>query len=112
MKKISKIILALFLISLILTIATPTLAIDPPDDPGGVPTGLIDAISKISSAILFVIATVAVLFLIIGGFQYITSAGNPDAIEKAKNTILYAVIGILASLLAYAVVQFIISQIK
>lgn len=119
MKKISKIILTLVLISLVLAAATPVLAqIDQPYYPGGIPkflikdpqTGEEGAIVKISKAILYIVATIAVLFLIIGGFQYITSAGNPDAIEKAKSTILYAIIGVIACLLAYAVVKYIIGK--
>ncbi len=115
MKKNSKMLPVIILILLVSVIATPVLAIDPPADVSGVPENLLGkggVLAKITNAILAVIATVAVLFLIIGGFQYITSAGNPDALEKAKNTILYAIIGILAALLAYAIVKFIISEIK
>ncbi len=53
----------------------------------------------------------AVLFIIIGGFQYITSAGNPENVSKAKNTILYAIIGIIVTLLSYAIVKFIIDAL-
>lgn len=73
---------------------------------------LLSLIEKITNAILGLVGVVAVLFLIIGGFQYIVSAGNPEAIEKAKNTILYAIIGIVVCLLSYAVVSFIIAQLQ
>lgn len=48
---------------------------------------------------------VAVLFLIIGGFQYIVSAGNEEAAEKGKSTALNALIGIVIIILSYVVVN-------
>ncbi len=111
MQKISKMLPVVILILLVLTIATtPALAIQGPENPGGVPGTLLSAINTISKAILYIVGTVAVLFLIIGGFQYITSAGNPDGIEKAKATILYAIIGIIVALLAYSIIRYIITS--
>jgi TRAP-type C4-dicarboxylate transport system permease small subunit len=68
-------------------------------------------IAFIAKIILLIVATIAVLFLIIGGFQYITSAGNPDAIEKAKATILYAIIGIVVCIIAYTAVHWIVAKL-
>ncbi len=48
---------------------------------------------------------VAVLFLIIGGFQYITSAGNEEAAEKGKGTAINALIGIVIIVLSYVIVN-------
>ncbi len=80
----------------------------------GPPEGadLTHLIAYIARVILYLIGVIAVLFLIIGGFQYITSAGNPDSIEKAKTTILYAIVGIIACLLAYAVVTYIVKALE
>jgi NADH:ubiquinone oxidoreductase subunit 6 (subunit J) len=47
---------------------------------------------------------VAVLFLIIGGFRYVVSAGNPDQVEGAKKTILYAILGLIVIFVAYVLV--------
>ena len=49
--------------------------------------------------------------LIYGGFRYATSGGNQDSVNAAKNTILYAVVGIVVALLAFAVVQWVIGAI-
>jgi hypothetical protein len=68
-------------------------------------------ISNISGGLLAIAATVAVLFIIIGGFQYVTSAGNPEAIEKAKATILYAIIGLIACIIAYTTIYWIVKQL-
>jgi len=48
---------------------------------------------------------IAVLFLIIGGFWYITSAGNEETAEKGKNTAVNAIIGIIIIVLAYVVIN-------
>ena len=72
---------------------------------------LLQLITRISNILLLLVGLVAVLFIIIGGFQYITSAGNPENVSKAKNTILYAIIGIIVTLLSYAIVKFIIDAL-
>lgn len=48
---------------------------------------------------------IAVLFLIIGGFWYVTSAGNEETAEKGKNTVVNALIGIVIIVLAYVIVS-------
>lgn len=48
---------------------------------------------------------IAVLFLIIGGFWYITSAGNEETAEKGKNTAVNAIIGIVIIILSYVIVN-------
>lgn len=75
-------------------------------------TNLLTLLGKVINALLAIAGTVAVLFIIIGGFQYITSAGNPDNVGKAKNTILYAIIGLVVVILSYAVVKFVIEAFK
>jgi hypothetical protein len=48
--------------------------------------------------------------LIIGGIRYVVSGGDSSAVTSAKNTILYAVVGIVVALLAYALVNFVIGS--
>ena len=48
---------------------------------------------------------IAVLFLIIGGFWYITSAGNEETAEKGKGTAVNAIIGIVIIILSYVIVN-------
>ncbi len=67
-------------------------------------------LSLVIKVLLGLVGTVAVLFIIIGGIQYVTSAGNPDSVGRAKNTILYAVIGVIVAIIAYAAVNFIIKN--
>ncbi len=51
----------------------------------------------------------AVLFLVWGGFKYVTSQGEPDRIAKAKDTILYSVIGLVVTIASYGIVAYVTS---
>lgn len=64
----------------------------------------------ITNVLLFVIGAISVIMLIIGGIRYVVSGGDSGAVTSAKNTILYAVIGIIVAILAYALVNFVISS--
>jgi len=55
---------------------------------------------------------VAVIVIIIAGYSYVTSAGDAAAITKAKNTILYGVIGLAVILLAFVITQIVIGGIQ
>ena len=65
-------------------------------------------LTEVSTILLFVIGALSVIMIIIAGLRYVTSGGNTAAITAAKNTLLYAVIGIIVALLAYAVIRFVI----
>lgn len=67
---------------------------------------------RITDVLLFIVGAVAVIMLIVGGIRYVTSGGNQQAVSDAKNTILYAIVGIIVVLLAYAVVNFVVSQFR
>lgn len=66
-----------------------------------------DLLTKIVQIFLEVAGAVAVIFLMIGGFQYLSSRGNEDAMEKAKKTITSSVIGIVLIVMAFAIVSII-----
>lgn len=53
------------------------------------------------------VGALAVIFIIVGGIQYITSAGNSAGTEKAKKTITYAVIGLALALSTTAIINLI-----
>ena len=54
---------------------------------------------------------IALIYLIIGGYQYITSSGNPDAAEAAKGTIVNSIIGLIIVLTSFLLVNFALRQI-
>jgi len=60
----------------------------------------------------FLAAIIAVIVIIIGGLTYSTSAGNASSVTKAKNMILYAVVGIVVIIIAYAITNFVIGRFK
>jgi hypothetical protein len=72
---------------------------------------LMDVVNTIINVIIGVIGFVAVVVIILGGVQYTTSAGDPGKVKKAKDTILYGIIGLVVALLAYAIVNFVLSSI-
>ena len=57
-----------------------------------------------------VVGIVAVIMIIVGGFKYITSNGDSGAVSSAKNTILYAIVGLVIVALAHVVVRFVLRE--
>ena len=70
------------------------------------PTG---AFRQITNTILYIVGVVAVIMLIIGGIKYVVSGGDSKKVTDAKNTVLYAIIGLVIAVFAYAIVNFVIS---
>lgn len=72
---------------------------------------LMDTINIAINVVLGVLGLLAVIVIIYGGFMYTTSAGDATKIKKAKDTIMYGVVGLVIALLAYAIVNFVVSSI-
>ena len=66
----------------------------------------------ITNLLLFVIGAIAVVMIIIGAIRYVTSSGDQAQVTAAKNTIMYAIIGIVVAFLAYAIVNFVTGALK
>ncbi|WBB52399.1 pilin [Verrucosispora sp. WMMD573] len=64
----------------------------------------------IVNVVIFVIGATAVIMIIIGGVRYVVSGGDSGAISSAKNTILYAVVGIVVAIMAYALINFVLAS--
>lgn len=75
------------------------------------PSDLTVVVKNISNTALTIIIAVSVVMLIYGGFRYIVSGGDSKKVTDAKNTILYAIIGLVISFLAYAIVNFVVGTI-
>ena len=75
----------------------------------GTVTGLI---ITVINWLLALAALVAVLFLIIGGFWYITSAGNEETAEKGKSTAINAIIGLVIIILSYVIVSVVSNMVS
>ena len=72
---------------------------------------LMSVLNVIINVALGVIGFVAVVMIIMGGVQYTTSSGDAAKVTKAKNTILYGVVGLVIALLAFAIVNFVLSNV-
>jgi len=88
------------------------------EDPGQCNVAATDATSKINNIIhtivnllSAIVGVVAVIMIIVGGFRYITSGGNDTSVTSAKNTILYAIIGLVVVALAQISVRFTLSKL-
>lgn len=67
---------------------------------------------RIIDILLFLVGAVAVIMIIIGGLRYVLSGGDQAAVKNAKNTILYAVVGLIIAILAFAIVQFVVRGLR
>ncbi len=67
--------------------------------------------NRILNTITFVAGAVAVLMIVIGGLRYTLSNGDQSGINNAKNTIIYAVVGLVLALMANAIVNFVLVNI-
>ena len=72
---------------------------------------LMNTLNTIINVVIGLIGFVAVIVIILGGVQYTTSAGDSNKVKKAKDTIMYGVIGLVIALLAFAIVNFVVSSI-
>ena len=70
-----------------------------------------NVVVSIGNAIIGIASVVAVIVIVIGGVRYVTSAGDAGKLEKAKSTILYAVISLIVCALAAVLVNFVVKAI-
>ena len=68
-----------------------------------------DAFTLVVNWIMGAIGFICVIVIIVGGIQYMTSTGDPGKVKKAKDTILYGIIGLVIVALAAAIVNFVIA---
>lgn len=68
-------------------------------------------VKNLVNVMLYVLGAISVIVIIFAGIFYVMSMGDATAITKAKNTLLYAVIGLVVALLAYAIVNFVLEAI-
>ncbi|MBR3256947.1 hypothetical protein IKG02_01505 [Candidatus Saccharibacteria bacterium] len=69
-------------------------------------------VKTVVQVLLWVVGAVSVVMIIVSGIQLTASAGNPGAVAKAKNTLIYAIVGLAIAILAYAIVNFVLTKLK
>lgn len=67
--------------------------------------------NTIVNILLFLIGAISVIMLIIGGIRYTISAGDSGNVTAAKNTIMYAIIGLIVAFLAFAIVNWVLKAL-
>jgi hypothetical protein len=68
-------------------------------------------VKTVINTMLFILGMIAVIMIIIGGIRYTTSNGDSSQVKAAKDTILYAVVGLVVAILAFAIVNFVVTNI-
>jgi hypothetical protein len=78
-----------------------------------IPKGDFTSSTTASALRLFfgVVGAVAVLIITIGGFRYVISQGNPQETAKAKNAIMYAVVGLVICVAAFGIIEYVIPRL-
>lgn len=64
-------------------------------------------VTNVVSTVFSVLGLICVVIIIIAGFRYVTSQGDSGSVSKAKNTILYAVVGLVIAIFAFTITRFI-----
>lgn len=67
-------------------------------------------LTEIINVFSVIVGIVAVIMIIVGGFRYITSGGSSEKVTSAKNTLLYAIIGLVIVALAQIIVKFVLNK--
>lgn len=80
----------------------------------GMPTqlvGLDGVFGRITNTVLYAVGIISVIMLIWGGLKYVISGGDSKKVTDAKNTIIYAIIGLIIAILSFAIINFVISTV-
>lgn len=75
-------------------------------------TNIDSVIKPIIDFLLYIVAIIAVIVIIVSGIKYLTSSGDTSKVASAKNTLTYAIVGLVVAIFAYSIVQFVYSKIK
>jgi hypothetical protein len=67
--------------------------------------------TQIVNTILYAAGVVALVFILVSGFRYITATGDSTRIQAAKETLLYAIIGLIITILAVPIADFVIAHV-
>jgi Type IV secretion system pilin len=77
---------------------------------GGNSTKIENVIKTIINILSAIVGAVSIIMIIIGGFKYITSSGDSNNVSSAKNTIIYALVGLIIVAFAQVIVQFVLER--
>jgi hypothetical protein len=69
------------------------------------------ALSTALNIVFGITASIAVLMIVIGGLRYVLAHGDPNGTAQARNTMIYAVVGLLVTMAAFAIVTFVVGWV-
>ena len=75
------------------------------------PADLNAIFANITNTLIFLVGAISVIMIIVGGLRYVLSNGDAKQTTSAKDTIFYAVIGVVVAIISYAIVQFVVKSI-
>lgn len=67
---------------------------------------------RVISTLLFVLGTIAVIIIVLGGIRFATANGDAGAVKAARNMIVYAAFGLIVAIMSYAIVNFVLDRFK
>ena len=73
-------------------------------------TNINSLVLSVINLLLYIVAVVAVVMIIVGVMKYLTSSGDSGKVTSAKNTVVYAVVGLLVAIFSWVIVNFIVKQ--
>ena len=103
------------------TVATPTVMAADYNLEGGVTSGQGEGtpstllgkdnsiVNTIINTMLFIVGLLSVVMIIFAGIRYVTAHGDKNQVESAKNTLIYAIVGLIIAIVAYALVSWVTS---
>lgn len=68
-------------------------------------------LTKVANFIIMIVGVASVIVIMIGGFKYMVASGDPTNIKSAKDTIMYAIVGILVAVFGEAIVLFVLNRL-
>lgn len=68
-----------------------------------------NTVKNVINLLIFIIGIISVVMIVVGGLRYTLSGGDQSGVSTAKNTILYAVVGLVVAVLAYSIVNFVLT---
>lgn len=74
-------------------------------------SSLFTLVENIINLLLTIIGIIAVIMIVIGGIRYTTSAGDPGQTKSARDTIIYAVVGLVIAIMSYGLVNWVIGRL-
>ena len=72
---------------------------------------LLEMIADIANYLFWILLAVSIIFIVYAGILFVTASGNAEQVERARGIILYAIIGIVVAIIAYAIRNFLLGLV-